>query len=430
MKGAQALSKFVHLHVHTEYSLLDGAVRIKDLMARVKELGMDTIAITDHGAMYGVIDFYKEAIKNNIKPIIGCEVYTAQRSRFDKDSGIDTDRGHLVLLAENNTGYKNLMKIISCGFLEGYYYKPRVDMEVLRQYSEGIIALSACLSGNIPIAILQGNYSKAKSLALEYEKIFGKGNFYIELQVNNMEDQNLVNQNLIRLSREVGIPLVATNDVHYLRKEDARAHDILLCIQTGKRVNDEERMKFNTDEVYLKSPEEMYQSFRGIPEALESTLKIAERCNVELEFHKLHLPEYDVPENQEHFQYLKRLCMEGMAKRYGNNYSSDKQDRLDYELSVIKEMGYVDYFLIVWDFIKYAERLTNILTRVTEIIGANILNIASQDYDPQGASVTLLISEEPIDINSNTDIMETNNTESIQDNQYNKDKFLILLEIC
>ncbi|NMB95312.1 MAG: DNA polymerase III subunit alpha, partial [Clostridiaceae bacterium] len=235
------------------------------------------------------------------------------------------------------------------------YYKPRIDMEVLRKYSEGIIALSGCLSGNIPIAILQGNYEKAKSLALEYRDVFGVNNFYLELQMNNIEDQNLVNQNLIKLSRETGIPLVATNDIHYLRKEDARAHDILLCIQTGKKIHEEDRMKFNADDVYLKSPDEMYESFRNIPEALENTVKIAERCNVELEFNKLHLPEYNVPGNQDHFQYLKSLCMDGMIKRYGSNYSSDKQKRLDYELSVIKEMGYVDYFLIVWDFIKFAK---------------------------------------------------------------------------
>lgn len=324
-------------------------------MPRVKELGMDAIAITDHGVMYGVIDFYKEALKNNVKPIIGCEVYTAQRSRFDKDSNIDSDRGHLVLLAENNIGYKNLMKIVSCGFIEGYYYKPRIDMEVLRKYSEGIIALSACLSGDISIAILQGNYKKAKSLALEYRDIFGTNNFYLELQKNNIEEQNLVNQNLIKLSKETGIPLVATNDVHYLRKEDAKAHDILLCIQTGKRIYEEDRMKFNTDDVYLKSPEEMYEAFKNIPEALENTVKIAERCNVEIEFNKLHLPEYDVPDNQDHFEYLKKLCMDGMIKRYGTDYSPEVFNRLNYELSVIKEMGYVDYFLIVWDFIKYAK---------------------------------------------------------------------------
>jgi len=348
------LNKFVHLHIHTEYSLLDGAVRIKDLIAKVKELGMESVAITDHGVMYGIIDFYKEAVENNIKPILGCEVYTARRSRFDKESGVDSEQGHLVLLAENNLGYKNLMKIVSSGFIEGYYYKPRVDMEVLKKYNEGIIALSACLSGDIPTAILQGNYDRAKSLALEYDKIFGRNNFYLELQVNNIENQNLVNQNLIKLSRETEIPLVATNDVHYLKREDARAHDILICIQTGKRINDEDRMKFNTEEVYLKSPEEMSALFKNIPDALENTVKIAKRCNVELEFNVLHLPEYDVPGNQDHFEYLEKLCIEGLTRRYGPNCGNDKKERLDYELSVIKNMGYVDYFLIVWDFIKFA----------------------------------------------------------------------------
>jgi DNA polymerase-3 subunit alpha len=256
------LRDFVHLHVHTEYSLLDGANRIKDLIARAKELGMKSIAITDHGVMYGVISFYKEAVKNGIKPILGCEVYTAKRSRLDKQPGVDADQGHLVLLASNSVGYKNLMKIVSIGFTEGFYYKPRIDMEVLEQYSEGLIALSACLSGDIPTALLVGNYEKARSLALKLNSVFGQDNFYLELQNSGMEEQNLVNQGLIKLGRETGIPLIATNDAHYLRREDARAHEILLCIQTGKKISDEDRLRFSTDEVYVKSPEEMQQLFK------------------------------------------------------------------------------------------------------------------------------------------------------------------------
>lgn len=346
------MGEFVHLHVHTEYSLLDGANRIKDLIRHTSELGMKSIAITDHGVMYGVIDFYKEAVKNGIKPILGCEVYTARRSRLDKQAGVDSDQGHLVLLAKDNTGYKNLMKIVSIGFTEGFYYKPRIDMEVLERYSEGLIALSACLSGDIPTALLQNDYEKAKNIALKYCNIFGADNFYLEMQVNGIEEQNLANQQLIKLSRETGIPLIATNDAHYLRKSDAQAHDILLCIQTGKSINDEDRMRFSTEETYVKSPEEMSLLFKNIPEAIENTVKVAERCNVELEFNKLHLPEFKVPEGFEPFEYLKSLCYAGLKKRYG---SVQLTERLEYELSVIRQMGYVDYFLIVWDFIKYAK---------------------------------------------------------------------------
>ncbi|NLC67584.1 MAG: DNA polymerase III subunit alpha [Clostridiaceae bacterium] len=346
---------FTHLHVHTEYSLLDGATRIKDLVQRAKELGMPGIAITDHGVMHGVIDFYKEAKNNGIKPILGCEVYTAKRSRFDREANTYSDQGHLVLLAENNTGYKNLMKIVSAGFIEGFYYKPRIDAEVLEKYSEGLIGLSACLSGDIPMALVEGDYERAKSLALMYRDILGENNFFLELQKNNIPDQNLANQGLVRLSRDTGIPLVATNDVHYLRREDAKAHDILLCIQTAKKVNDEDRMKFNTDELYLKSPEEMWESFKEIPEALENTMKISNRCNVEIEFGKLHLPEYQLQEGDDHFEFLRSLCCKGLENRYGKDITAEKKERLDYELSVIKQMGYVDYFLIVWDFIKYAK---------------------------------------------------------------------------
>ncbi len=346
---------FVHLHVHTEYSLLDGANRIQPLVERTAQLGMKSVAITDHGVMYGVIDFYKAALKQGIKPILGCEVYTAKRSRFDKQPGADADQGHLVLLARDNEGYKNLMKIVSIGFLEGFYYKPRIDIDVLRQYSKGITALSACLSGDVPSAILEGDYKKAKKRALTLNDIFGQDNFYLELQSNGIEEQNLVNQNLIKLSRETGIPLVATNDVHYLRREDAKAHEVLLCIQTGKKITDEDRMQFNSDDFYIKTPEEMARVFKNIPEALENTVKIADSCNVEIEFNELHLPEFEVPEGREPFEYLSCLCYEGLARLYGDHAANPKYtQRLEYELRIIEQMGYVDYFLIVWDFIRYA----------------------------------------------------------------------------
>jgi len=347
------MGSFVHLHVHTEYSLLDGANRIGPLVKRVKELGMDSIAITDHGAMYGVIDFYKACKKEGIKPVIGCEVYTAARTRFDKDARLDSEHGHLVLLVKNNTGYKNLMKIVSAAFTEGFYYKPRVDMELLSKYHEGLIGLSACLAGDIPAAILSNNYDKAKKLAIQFENLFGKGNFYLELQHNGIEEQKLVNQSLIKLSQETGIPLVATNDVHYLRKEDARAQEILMCIQTAKTIEDEDHMQFETDELYLKSPEIMQEQFQHCPEAISNTVKIAQMCNVELEFGKLHLPRFDVPGNEDAFEYLKKQCMKGFERKYGNN--PKLLERLNYELSTIKNMGYVDYFLIVWDFIRFAK---------------------------------------------------------------------------
>ena len=349
------MKEFVHLHVHTEYSLLDGANRVKHLIKHAGDLGMRSIAITDHGVMYGVVDFYKEAVKNGVKPIIGCEVYTAKRSRFDKQSGLDSDLGHLVLLAKNNAGYKNLMKIVSCGFIEGFYYKPRIDMEVLEKHSDGIIALSACLSGDIPKALLQGDHEKARDLALKLDGIFGRDNFYLELQINGIEEQSLVNHKLIKLSKETGIPLVATNDAHYLRRQDAKAHEILLCIQTGKSINNEDRMKFSTEELYIKSPEEMYAAFSSIPEALENSLKIADRCNVELEFNKLHLPEFKLVDDTTPFEYLRTLCYEGLKPRYGEEVGYDIRERLEFELSTINQMGYVDYFLIVWDFIKYAK---------------------------------------------------------------------------
>ena len=345
---------FVHLHVHSEYSLLDGSCRIKDLIAKTKELNMKAIAITDHGVMYGVIDFYKEAVAQGIKPIIGCEIYVAPRSMQDREYGIDNENYHLVLLAKDMTGYKNLMKIVTVASIEGFYYKPRVDREFLKEHSEGLIALSACLAGEVPSYILRGEYEKAKEAALFYDSIFGRGNFYLELQDHGILEQQKVNKELIRLSKETGIPLVATNDVHYLEKKDAKAHEVLLCIQTGKTIDDEDRMSFPTDEFYLKSPEEMENLFSCCKEAIENTEKIADMCNVEFEFNKTKLPKYDLPEGVDSYEYLRNLCYEGLYKRY-KNPGKEVIERLDYELSVIKQMGYVDYFLIVWDFIKFAK---------------------------------------------------------------------------
>lgn len=346
--------KFTHLHVHTEYSLLDGSNKIKEYVARVKGLGMDSAAITDHGVMFGVIDFYKEAKKAGINPILGCEVYVAPGSRFDKEaSGGDDRYHHLVLLAENNQGYANLMKIVSKGFVEGFYYKPRVDIEVLREYHEGIIALSACLAGEVQRYLVRGMYEEACRAAKRYEEIFGKGNFFLELQDHGIPEQKMVNQQLLRMSQELSIDLVATNDVHYTYESDAEAHDILLCIQTGKKLQDEDRMRYEGGQYYVKSPEEMARLFPYAPEALENTHRIAERCHVEIEFGVTKLPKYDVPEGYTSWEYLNKLCREGLLRCY-ENPGDDLKGRLDYELNVIKTMGYVDYFLIVWDFIKYA----------------------------------------------------------------------------
>lgn len=344
---------FTHLHVHTEYSLLDGSSKIKELVREVKELGMDSIAITDHGVMYGAIDFYKEALKVGIKPIMGCEVYVASGSRFDKSYSKQNTYYHLVLLAENNEGYKNLIKLVSFGFTEGFYYKPRIDLEILKKYSKGIIGLSACMGGAVARSILTHSYEKAKEFALIYNDIFGQGNFFLELQDHGIENQVIVNENLIKLSKETGIPLVCTNDIHYIKAEDAEPHDILLCIQTGKTVEDENRMRYLGGQYYLKSPEQMLQLFPHIPEALENSYKIAKRCNVSFEFNKYKLPIFDVPNNKDAFSYLKELCEEGLKERY-DNITDYLIKRLDYELSTIKQMGFVDYFLIVWDFIKYA----------------------------------------------------------------------------
>ena len=346
--------EFTHLHVHTEYSLLDGSNKIKEYVARVKELGMDSAAITDHGVMYGVIDFYRAARAEGINPILGCEVYVAPGSRFDREAGSGEDRYyHLVLLAENNQGYANLMKIVSKGFTEGFYYKPRVDLAVLKEYHEGIIALSACLAGEVARYLQRGMYEDAKAAALRYQDIFGKGNFFLELQDHGIPAQRLVNQELLRMHEETGIDLVATNDVHYTRAEDADPHDILLCLQTNKKLADEDRMRYEGGQYYVKSPEEMAELFPYALEALENTHKIAQRCHVEIEFGVTKLPRFDVPDGLTSWEYLNKLCFEGLEERY-QPVTEELKARLNYELSTIKNMGYVDYFLIVWDFIKYA----------------------------------------------------------------------------
>lgn len=346
---------FTHLHVHTEFSLLDGSCKIKEIVARAKELGMDSLAITDHGVMYGVIDFYKAAKEVGIKPIIGCEVYVAPGSRFNKEAGQSEDKyHHLVLLAENNKGYANLMKIVSKGFIDGFYYKPRVDYEVLEQYHEGIIALSACLAGEVQKYLARGFYEEGKKAALKYQDIFGKGNYFLELQDHGIPEQKMVNNSLLRMSRELDIELVATNDVHYINAEDAVAHDILLCIQTGKKVSDEDRMRYEGGQFYLKSEDEMRQLFPYALQALENTHKIAERCNVEIEFGVTKLPRYDVPDGYTSWEYLNYLCTRGLNEKYPDD-DGTLRERLDYELGIINKMGYVDYFLIVWDFINYAK---------------------------------------------------------------------------
>ena len=345
---------FTHLHVHTEYSLLDGSNKIKEYVDRVKALGMDSAAITDHGVMYGVIDFYRAARAAGINPILGCEVYVAPGSRFDREAGSGDDRYyHLVLLAENNQGYSNLMKIVSKGFVEGFYYKPRVDLSLLEKYHEGIIALSACLAGEVAKFLTRGMYEDAKKAALRYQDIFGKGNFFLELQDHGIPEQQNVNQQLLKMHRETGIELVATNDVHYTLAEDAQPHDVLLCLQTGKKLADEDRMRYEGGQYYVKSPEEMERLFPYAPEALENTHKIAQRCHVEIEFGVTKLPKFDVPEGYTSWEYLNELCFRGLEERY-QPVTEELKERLNYELSTIRNMGYVDYFLIVWDFIKYA----------------------------------------------------------------------------
>ena len=345
---------FTHLHVHTEFSLLDGSNKIKDYVKRVKELGMNAAAITDHGVMYGVIDFYRAAREEGIKPILGCEVYVAPNSRFDKEvTGGEERYHHLVLLAENNVGYANLCKIVSRGFTEGYYYRPRVDFEVLNEFHEGIIALSACLAGEVPRLIQKGLIEEAKKCALKYRDCFGEGNYFLELQDHGIPEQRSVNSVLLSMSKELGIELVATNDVHYTNADDAEPHDLLLCLQTGKTVNDENRLRYEGGQYYVKSELEMRALFPYALEALENTQKIADRCNVEIEFGVTKLPHFEVPEGYDSWTYLNKLCDDGLKERYPDRVD-ELRSRLDYELGVIKKMGYVDYFLIVWDFINYS----------------------------------------------------------------------------
>ena len=345
---------FAHLHVHTEYSLLDGACRIERLLDAAKEMGQTAVAITDHGCMYGVVEFYKAAKKRGIHPILGCEVYVARRTRFDKVHELDGENRHLVLLCENETGYHNLLALVSKAWVEGFYSKPRVDLDLLREHHEGLIALSACLAGEIPRALTRGDYEGAREAALRYEGIFGRGNFYLELQDHGMAEQKRINPQLIRLSRETGIPLVATNDCHYIAPEDSRMHRVLLCIQTGRTIEDENAMEFGSEEFYFKSEEEMRALFPDVPEAADNTVKIAQRCQVELEFGKTKLPAFFTPDGSDNLEFFRRLCQEGLARRYGENPPQEYRDRLEYEIRVISQMGYVNYYLIVWDFIRYA----------------------------------------------------------------------------
>ena len=353
MKGEGKVGEFVHLHLHTQYSLLDGACKLKNLMTRANELGFGACAITDHGVLYGAIDFYKTARKFGIRPILGCELYVSPRTRHDKVPHIDDEQYHLVLLAKNETGYRNLVRLSSIGFTEGHYYKPRVDTEVLKMWNQGLIALSGCLAGEIPSLLIKGDYKGAKRKAGEYKDIYGPGNFFLEVQSNDIPDQYEVNKGLVRLSRELDIPLVATNDVHYIFREDAKIHDVLLCIQTGKTVGDRDRLKFPTDAFYLKSAEEMKAAFPDIPESIRNTLVIAEQCDFEFEFGKSQVPRFPVPQGFTDETYLRHLSREGLKRRYGE-ISEELEKRLDYELDIIVEMGYAGYFLIVWDFIRFA----------------------------------------------------------------------------
>lgn len=357
------IETFTHLHLHTEYSLLDGAIRLRELPDRLIELGMKSCAITDHGVLFGILDFYNAMRAKGLKPIIGCEVYVAPRGLLDKESGIDNEPAHLILLAETNEGYRNLMKLVSAGFTEGFYYRPRIDRDLLARHAAGLIALSACLGGEIPQAIIEQDFDRARELALSMQAMMGPDHFYLELQSNGLPEQNLVNSALIRISRETGIPLVATNDCHYLRQEDARAHDVLLCMQTGHRVNDEDRMRMNSDAFYLKSPEEMAEAFAAVPEAIENTARIASRCQVEFDFNQIHLPAFQVPDAMSHTDYLRQLCLEGLDRRLAlPEHGAERlpreeyEARLERELSVIDQMGFTDYFLIVWDFIRFAHQ--------------------------------------------------------------------------
>ena len=350
------MSDFVHLHVHSEYSLLDGMCRIKEIPKRAKELGMKAIALTDHGVMFGSALFYQACQKEGIKAITGCEMYVAPGSRFDKDFSRDDDKyNHLILLVKDKEGYQNLIKLVSIGFTEGFYSKPRIDKEVLKQYSKGLVCLSGCLAGEVSKAILEDNFEKAEQVALWYKEVFGE-DYYLEIQNNGVREQVMVNQQLISLARKLNIPLVATNDAHYLRREDSFNHEILLCMQTGKRITDSDRMRFETDEFYIKSTEEMADYFEAVPEAIENTIKIADKCNFDFEFGVTKLPNYDVPkEFKTHEEYFRHLTEKGLEERYGKNYSDEIKARAEYEMSVISKMGYVDYYLIVWDFIHYAK---------------------------------------------------------------------------
>ena len=344
---------FVHLHVHSEYSLLDGSSRVKKLPKKAKELGMNSIALTDHGVMFGIIDFYKACKEEGVKPILGCEIYVAPRNLTQKEGKQDAANYHLILLSKKKEGYKNLMKIDSLAYVDGFYYKPRIDYENLKKYSEGIIALSACLGGEVQQHILHNDYEEAKRKAYLYEEIFGKGNFFLEIQDHGIEEQKKVNQVLYKLSEETQIPLVATNDVHYIEKEESKAHEILVCIQTGKTIDDDNKLEFASDEFYLKSEDEMKSLFPEKLEAIENTQKVADMCNVEFDFNVTHLPKFDTPEGYDSKGYLRYLCNKGLNRLYPNAGDVEKE-RLEYELSVIEEMGYVDYFLIVWDFIRFA----------------------------------------------------------------------------
>ena len=348
------MSGFAHLHVHSEYSLLDGACRIEGLVERARELGQTAVAITDHGVMYGVVDFYKAAEKAGVHPILGCEVYVAARTRHDKVHGVDSEHSHLVLLCENETGYRNLVKLVSAAWTEGFYSRPRVDRELLTQYHEGLIALSACLAGEIPRALRRGDFDGAKAIALWYRDLFGPDNYFLELQDHGLPEQKAVNPQILRLSAQTGIPLVCTNDAHYLRREDAQMQKVLVCIQTGTTVDDPSPMAFATEEFYLKSEEEMRALFPAVPEAFDNTVRIAERCRVELEFGKLKLPTFDAP-GGDSTAYFEQLCTEGMHRLYGESPSPEVTERLRYELDTIEQMGYVDYYLIVHDYVHYAK---------------------------------------------------------------------------
>ena len=346
---------FTHLHTHTEFSLLDGACRIEQLVSRAKSLGMQSLAITDHGNMYGAVDFYKACKKEGIKPIIGCEVYVAPRMRFDKDKVLDKEYNHLVLLCKNEKGYKNLIKMVSKSYTEGFYFKPRIDHDLLEKYSEGLVCLSACLAGEIPQALLQKDYDKAKRVALWYDELFGRGNYYLELQNHGINEQAIVNEGLKRLSRETGIPLVATNDVHYIEKQDAKIQQVLICIATNKTIGDDTGLEFHADEFYLKSEQQMREIFADTAQAIDNTQIIADMCNFDFEFGHTKLPYYETPNNMDHFEYFKMLCMNGMKKRYGENPPKKYYDRLEYELETVEKMGYTDYYLIVADFVSFAK---------------------------------------------------------------------------